>query len=150
MFSANTILYALTWVRIYKQAREIKRTLGKTESSASSRAARSMSLFVFVFFIQWWPMFVFGLWSLEGSEIPQVMFHCQVIFANLGGVLNFVVYVIIRRRQLRFSTRNTEAVCQESVENVPEKAPSSSGYLSGHLVMSEIVTNSSSDRADIN
>lgn len=146
VFSADTILYALSWVRIYKQDREIKRTVGKTDLSAPSRAARSMLLFVFAFFIQWWPNFVFGLWSLKDSEIPQALFHIMVVFANLGGVFNLVVYVIIRRRQLRFSTRHPEAGDQGDAENIPDKASSSSGYISGHVVSS---TGPSSDRAEL-
>lgn len=92
----NTVLYILTWIRVHQQDKISKRI--HSVVSASSRAAKSMSLFVFAYFVEWWPLFVFGFWSLFSNTVPQVLMHCLVIFANIGGILNLIVYTIIRRR----------------------------------------------------
>ena len=107
VFSMNTVLYTFTWVRIKDHDRKIKRFKGTKEYSASKQAARSFLLFVVAFFIQWWASFVFGLWSLFAEEVPQLLFNGMVIFANLGGVFNLIVYVIMRRRGLRTRDRSS-------------------------------------------
>ena len=98
----NTFLYVLTWYRIHQQCEEVKHSLGKMSATmrASHRAARAMSMFVAAFFVQWWAMALFGIWGLASDEVPQPLFHFVTTFSNIGGVLNLVVYVLIRRRQL--------------------------------------------------
>lgn len=67
---------------------------------ASHRAARAMSMFVAAFFVQWWAMALFGIWGMVTDDIPQPVFHFVTTFSNIGGVLNLIVYVLIRRKQL--------------------------------------------------
>jgi hypothetical protein len=58
-----------------------------------------MSVFVLVFLIQWWAMAVYGLWSFVDPEaVPAPIYHLVTTFSNVGGVLNFGVYLYIRRR----------------------------------------------------
>ena len=66
---------------------------------ASHRAACAMSLFVAAFFVQWWAMALYGVWVMAG-EVPQPVFHFVTTFSNIGGGLNLVVYILIRRRKL--------------------------------------------------
>lgn len=98
----NTILYFLTWKRIHDQTRSIKQSMTTMSANmrASHRAARAMSMFVAAFFIQWWAMALYGIWGLADEEIPQVLFHLVTTFSNIGGCLNLVVYILIRRKQL--------------------------------------------------
>ena len=97
----NTVLYILTWKRIRDETRQIRDTLGTKPATmrASHRAAKAMSLFVAAFFVQWWAMALFGIWALAGP-VPQVIFHLVTTFSNLGGILNLIVYIIIRRQNL--------------------------------------------------
>ena len=98
----NTVLYVLTWYRIHQQCEEVKHSLGKMSATmrASHRAARAMSMFVAAFFVQWWAMALFGVWVMTGDDVPQSVFHFVTTFSNIGGVLNLVVYILIRRRKL--------------------------------------------------
>lgn len=98
----NIILYLLTWYRIHQQTVEVRESLGKMSASmrASHRAARAMSMFVAAFFVQWWAMALFGIWGLVTPNVPQPIFHFVTTFSNIGGILNLVVYVLIKRRQL--------------------------------------------------
>lgn len=68
---------------------------------ASHRAARTISMFVVAFFMQWWAMLVFGVWELASDEVPQPIFHVVTTFSNIGGVQNLIVYILIRRIQFR-------------------------------------------------
>ena len=97
----NIILYFLTWKRIRDETKKTRYTLGKKPANmqASHRAAKSMSLFVAAFFIQWWALALYGVWALV-AIVPQVIIHLATIFSNIGGVLNLCVYVIIRRKNL--------------------------------------------------
>ena len=98
----NTILYILTWKRIRDETKSIRDTMDNAMPAnmrASHRAAKAMSLFVAAFFVQWWAMALYGTWQLAGP-VPQVIFHFVTTFSNLGGILNLVVYIIIRRKSL--------------------------------------------------
>lgn len=79
----------------------MKVLLGNQISHRNSpiKVAKTMSLFVAAFFLQWGAVFVHGIWSMTGKNIPQTLFHIVTITANLGGVFNLCVYFIIKRRQ---------------------------------------------------
>ncbi|XP_033733594.1 uncharacterized protein LOC117322764 [Pecten maximus] len=99
VLAINIVMYVLTWIRIRSEAKRIKSTVGKNASTvvASHRAAKSMSLFVMAFFIQWWAMAFYGVWQLI-ADVPQAIFQFVTTFSNIGGILNGIVYIIIRRR----------------------------------------------------
>lgn len=96
----NVILYILSWYRIYKETRELKDSLGKSSRAlkASHKAAKTMSLFVMAFFVQWWAMALYGIWQLIG-DVPFLLFNFVTTFSNVGGILNGIVFVIIMRRK---------------------------------------------------
>ena len=104
----NSILYVLIWRKIRSQVQILRQsmTMMTTSMSASHRAARAMSLFVAAFFIQWWSMVVFGIWDLTGNVVPQPVVHLVTIFTNLGGVLNLIVLLLIRRGQFSEECNN--------------------------------------------
>lgn len=97
----NTVLYILTWVKIREETMNIRIHEGTKPASmrASHRAAKAMSLFVAAFFVQWWAMALYGIWQLA-ADVPQVIFHLVTTFSNLGGILNLIVYILIRRKSL--------------------------------------------------
>lgn len=101
VLTINTLLYVLTWTRIYRQVHEVKKTLGTMPASmkASHKAARTMSLFVAAFFIQWFSLSLYSVWVLVDTNIPQTLVHITTILSNLGGVLNLGVFLIIKRTQ---------------------------------------------------
>jgi uncharacterized membrane-anchored protein YitT (DUF2179 family) len=49
----NTVLYTISWCKIYKETQEIKNSLGKSSRAlrATHDAAKTMSLFVLAFFV---------------------------------------------------------------------------------------------------
>lgn len=97
----NTILYTLTWIRIHKETNRLHLGDHSQLMSANFTAARNMSLFVVAFFVQWWPAAVFGVWAyVSPISVPQLLFHFLTTFCNTGGILNLIVYIIIRRRLL--------------------------------------------------
>lgn len=97
---SNTVMYVVSWFRIYTETREIKSSLGKSSRAirASHKAAKTMSLFVTAFFVQWWALAVYGLLQLIGS-VPAIMVNLVTTFSNIGGLLNGIVFIIIIRRK---------------------------------------------------
>lgn len=93
----NSVMYILTWKRIRQQERKSS-VKSKSSSSNSHRAARTMSMFVVAFFIQWWSLALFGVWVQVDADVPQVIHHFVTTFTNIGGCLNLVIFLIMRRR----------------------------------------------------
>ncbi|XP_053400394.1 uncharacterized protein LOC123558079 [Mercenaria mercenaria] len=98
----NSIMYAITWKRIRQETISLNLNLqNRNISNRSHRAAKNMSMFVVAFFIQWFPITLFGIWQLLGGDMPLALFHTVTIFSNIGGCLNLGIYIIIRRRDRR-------------------------------------------------
>ncbi|XP_069118062.1 uncharacterized protein [Argopecten irradians] len=100
ILTVNSVLYALTWYRITTEAKRLESALGGASASvkASHRAARNMFLFLTAFFVQWWALAANGIWNLF-TVPPVVIFQIVTTFSNVGGVLNLLVYLIIRHRK---------------------------------------------------
>ena len=113
----NVILYILSWFRIYKEAQELKDSLGKASRAirASHKAAKTMSLFVTAFFVQWWAMALYGIWQLV-ADVPQLLFNFVTTFSNVGGILNGIVFIIIMRRKREKGETSTK-VSSDKVES---------------------------------
>ncbi|XP_061177435.1 uncharacterized protein LOC133186217 [Saccostrea echinata] len=96
----NVVLYISTWWKIYKKSSQLRTTLGKETQTlhASFNAAKMMSLFVAVFFVQWWALGIVSVWQ-NFAMVPEEFFTIVVIFSNLGGVFNAGVFIIIRKRR---------------------------------------------------
>lgn len=106
----NIVLYILSWYRIYKETKELKDSLGKACRAlrASHKAAKTMSLFVTAFFVQWWAMALYGIWQLI-DEVPFLLFNFVTTFSNVGGILNGIVFVIIMRRKRQKEEEHTKS-----------------------------------------
>lgn len=55
-----------------------------------------MLFFVIVYFIQWWVLFVYGVWQLVGDVLFELL-EFLVVFINMGGILNGGVYLIYKK-----------------------------------------------------
>ena len=126
VLTINIILYILTWIRIHKEAKRLKYVLGKDAKTvrASHGAARTMSLFVMAFFVQWWAMAVYGIWQLATDDVPQLLFQFVTTYSNIGGILNGIVYIIIRRRKSSATKDNKENSRDDIVSQDSGKGPS--------------------------
>jgi hypothetical protein len=112
----NTVLYTISWCKIYKETQEIKNFLGKSSRAlrATHDAAKTMSLFVLAFFVQWLAFTMFGIWQLI-ENAPQLLFHFITIFSNVGGILNgFVFIVILKRKQKKMDSSSKVTDSKES------------------------------------
>jgi hypothetical protein len=71
----NIILYLLSWYRMHQETRQLKHSLGNSSQALrlSHRAAKTMSLFVVAFFVQWLPMSLYGIWQVI-DDVPQLLF----------------------------------------------------------------------------
>ncbi|XP_062586762.1 uncharacterized protein LOC134248372 [Saccostrea cucullata] len=96
----NVMLYISTWWKIFTTSRHLKTMLGRETQTldASFNAAKMMSLFVAVFFVQWWALAIVNVWQ-NFAVVPEEFLTVVVIFTNLGGVCNAGVFVIIRKRR---------------------------------------------------
>ena len=92
----NIVLYLLTYFRIKHEEFNFKRGAKHTNEllKASHRAARSMSMFVAAFIIQWWALALYGIWQLAVDEVPMFVFQLATTFTNIGGILNGIVYFL--------------------------------------------------------
>ena len=104
IFAMNTVLYVLTWLKIRSEVNHIRVNLIHSgyhprNRKTARRVAKSMSVFVAAFFIQWWAAGLYGAYGLFG-EIPKIVTHAAVIFSNLGGVLNLCVYILVKRQNM--------------------------------------------------
>ncbi|OWF54513.1 uncharacterized protein LOC110444268 [Mizuhopecten yessoensis] len=97
VFSVNLVLYGLTYWRLKVGATKFK---GSRMSSRTRRVARNMILFLLAFFVQYWAAALFGAYQLFTDDIPTVIYYFLTTFTNIGGFLNGLVYIVIRRRFL--------------------------------------------------
>ena len=126
VLTINIVLYILTWIRLRTEAKRLKYVLGKDAKTvrASHGAARTMSLFVVAFFVQWWAMAVYGIWQLATDDVPQLLFQFVTTYSNIGGILNGIVYIIIRRRKSSATKDNKESSREDIVSQDSGKGPS--------------------------
>lgn len=67
------------------------------KNDKSTRAARTMSLFVLVFIVQWGAAAVFGAWTMVDDRVPLEIVFPVMTFSSLGGLLNGIVYLNMRK-----------------------------------------------------
>ena len=98
----NSTLYVATWIKIYRESKALANVLGDDAQAIKSihTSARNMSLFVAVFFIQWAPLVAYSVYALV-DQVPEVLLYLCIVLNNIGGVLNGIVFVIIKRRKLK-------------------------------------------------
>ena len=98
----NSALYIATWIKLYKESNKLAYVLGNDAQSRKSihNSARNMSLFVLVFFIQWYSLVAYAISGMIG-HIPDVILYLAISFNNIGGLLNGIVFIIIVKRAKR-------------------------------------------------
>ncbi|XP_062595460.1 uncharacterized protein LOC134256815 [Saccostrea cucullata] len=103
VITLNIILYTITWFKIRSETKRLAGTIGEKANSdrKSAQAAKNMSLFVLVFIIQWWALVVYGAWQMAVENVPLEMFLLVTTFSNIGGVLNGIVFLLMRRNKKR-------------------------------------------------
>ena len=128
----NIVFYGLTWRKISSESRRLQHTLGQEAATirASLQAAKTMSLFVTAFFAQWWAMALYGIWQMI-APVPQVLFQFVTTFSNVGGILNGVVYIIIRRRRASAKSKRTAAREKQfqDIKSISDKVENSSVWM---------------------
>lgn len=60
-----------------------------------------MTLFITVFTVQWWAVAVYGIWQIVTDDVPPLVYIFVVVFTNIGGCLNLVVYLSILKKRRR-------------------------------------------------
>ncbi|XP_061174552.1 uncharacterized protein LOC133183633 [Saccostrea echinata] len=125
----NIIVYGLTWKRIRSESKRLQHTLGQEAATirASLQAAKTMSLFVTAFFAQWWAMALYGIWQMI-APVPQTLFQFVTTFSNIGGILNGIVYILIRRRRTKPKSKRAANVDKpfQNINSVSDKVENSS------------------------
>ncbi|XP_052762214.1 uncharacterized protein LOC128204846 [Mya arenaria] len=127
IMTLNTLLYIMTWFKIRNQANNLKKTLGPLTRTANApyKAARNMSMFVLALFIQWSFTAVFGSWALivkNPARIPEVMHDFGLIFSNLGGIMNLVIFVKIRKNDQERQKHDRRINNKPATEAVPNNS----------------------------
>ena len=111
----NCILYTLTWWKIRTteprfRAKNNAMSVATKVTRASHRAARNMTLFAVSFVVQWWSLPLYGIWELLYDQRNEVVRHITTTFVNLGGLLNFVVFLVIRRRKILYGPSDSKGI----------------------------------------
>ena len=74
-----------------------KDTRAAENSRKFHKTARVMMLFVAAYIAQWWPYVTHTTWRLFGE--PHISITMLVtLFANMGGVFNFLAYTLLRNK----------------------------------------------------
>ena len=83
------------WVKI-QRTRHLVGTFNNPDMRYA-KTARVMTIFVVAYLAQWWPSILLSVWSYIAPP-PIVIMLLIVIFANMGGVFNFLAYTFVRKR----------------------------------------------------
>lgn len=122
----NTLLYGAILFYVRKNSRRIQDVIGDQAQTAKgyTKAAKTMSMFVLAFLMQWSFVCIYSVWQLLGT--PHVaVFFLVVIFTNLGGFFNFVLYRAIQRNDKivpRMSTHRNETNLQVAASKAEPKS----------------------------
>ncbi|XP_062600697.1 uncharacterized protein LOC134262335 [Saccostrea cucullata] len=116
----NTTLYSLTWFHIRRDAQQIRSVIGAQAQSGTSyiQAAKTMTMFITVFTIQWWAVTVYGIWQIISHDVPSIVYIFVVIFTNIGGCLNLIVFISIQKKRRRIVALDTKVQTSRLPVNV--------------------------------
>ncbi|XP_052701482.1 uncharacterized protein LOC128178388 [Crassostrea angulata] len=118
VITLNSVIYTLTWSKIRAETKRLEGSIGEKANSdrKSTQAAKTMSLFVLVFFIQWWAAALYGIWMMAAKTVPFAIFLLVTSFSNIGGILNGIVFLIMRKNKFRKSAPKPTVVCVSNTE----------------------------------
>ena len=63
-----------------------------------------MLLFMAAYIGQWWAYGIYSFWRIFEQPHAVIML-ASVLFGNLGGTFNFIVYIVIKQRLSKTSSR---------------------------------------------
>lgn len=96
VFFANAICYGMIYYKVCRLTR-ITASKENTPEGKYTKVARMMIMFIAAYLFQWWTYVVLSIWFHFGE--PSIWFFLvTIIFTDLGGVYNAVVYTIIRKK----------------------------------------------------
>src|SRR5277367_1782421 len=110
----NMIFYGITWYKMRSVELKVKaghQTNGGTTSGSPKyhSTARIMMAFVLAYLIQYSVSYIMTIWQL--FEIPpSCLVAISAWVAFLGGMINGVVYVVVRRKLLARRIQNSSTV----------------------------------------
>ncbi|WAR27583.1 hypothetical protein MAR_013287 [Mya arenaria] len=94
IMAVNVLFYILTFIKIRTEVRAMKQSLGNMASTAVLPAKCPCSLWPFL--SNGFALLLLGAWSMfvdNPADVPEFLNYIGVISTNLGGVLNFIVYL---------------------------------------------------------
>ena len=99
----NCILYFLTWLKIRHQQPILKSMPGYKERvvERAHKAANNMILLIVAFLVQWIATTIYGIWRALGIPMPLTLLQTAMISVNMGGILNCVVFTILRSQKMK-------------------------------------------------
>lgn len=115
----NTTLYLLTWFHIRRVAHQLRSVIGEQAQSGKAyvKAAKTMTMFIAVFTVQWWAVSVYGIWQFITNDVPSIVYIFVVVFTNIGGCLNLIVFINIQKKRRQILALGTNANVQTSRPN---------------------------------
>lgn len=78
-----------------------EKKMGQIMTTESKRVMIKFVTFVLALFAQYLPITIYLAYSASGHQIHDYLYLFTVIFTNLGGVFNLIIYVIFRRKKSR-------------------------------------------------
>ena len=100
-FLLNIIFYTGIWMKLRQVTQQ------QTGSTKYTRTARTMTMFVAAFILQWWAAAIYSIWEAVGDP-HIVIITIALVFGSAGGIFNFFAYTLIQKKQLQIeSTNNT-------------------------------------------
>ena len=98
----SVFTYSCIFVKIIRSSIRVQSMKGDQEAAKimtpeSKKMTKKFVIFVLVLVIQWLPLSVYLILTALSSTIPNVLVLAAVIFGNLGGVFNAIIYVAFRK-----------------------------------------------------
>ena len=98
VFGTCAFSYVAVWIKIYRTTKLLEDVGQSTAQNhvRTQRTAKTMTLFVFSYMVQWSPYMTYTVWSYFSLPPPELLI-ITVIILNMGGVYNSFAYTIMRK-----------------------------------------------------
>ena len=100
VFVVSIISYAAIWIKVKQTYNLLKKatkdSMPERHDKRGQTTAKTMTLFVFAFLVQWAPWLFYSIWSFR--VLPPIWLLVWVVISfNLGGMYNALAYTIMRK-----------------------------------------------------
>ena len=92
------VSYGAIWLKIRSGTKKVAASSGNQKIAKYNKSAKVMTIFVFAYFVQYWPVLVQGFWVLATPLLPVWLIVAMVLISNMGGLFNLTTYTVIRKR----------------------------------------------------